>query len=109
MGIALKIERLREYREKKGWSQRELARLCGLGETQIHKYEMGQSDPLSTTLKLIADQLHVSVDFLLGGTDDPLGHLGDSALSQEEKLMLETFRLSGWPGVIRLGGERLSK
>ncbi len=109
IGIALRTDRLRKAREQKGWSQRELGRLCGIGATLIHKYETGQTDPLSSTLKLIADQLHISVDYLLGGTDEPLGHVGGGILSDEERQIVDTFRRNGWPGVIRLGGEQLSK
>jgi hypothetical protein len=33
----------------------------------------------------------------------------DSGLSDEERLMLETFRRDGWIGVLRIVTERLSK
>jgi transcriptional regulator with XRE-family HTH domain len=107
--MGLRIERLRILREQKGLSQRELARLCGLSATQIYKYENNQSDPTSTSLTMMADQLDVSTDYLLGRTDDPRGHMGDGQVSDEERTMIEIFRREGWPGVIRLGGERLSR
>ena len=107
--IALRTDRLKNLREQHGVSQRELARLCGLGETQINKYENGLSDPSATNLMLIAQQLEVSTDYLLGLTDDPHLLVREPKLDSDERAMLETFRHEGWTGVIRLGAERLSK
>jgi transcriptional regulator with XRE-family HTH domain len=106
---ALRTDRLKALREKRGWSQRELARLCGLGEAQIGKYESGQTDPTVTSLKTIADKLDVSADYLLGISDDPRRHIDASALSDEEYQMLRIFRRDGWTGVIRLGAEKIGK
>lgn len=106
---ALRADRLRSLREQRGWSQRELARLCGFGEGQVRKYELESNDPSSTHLKRMAELLEVSLDFLVGMTDDPRGHVGDGTITNDEYSILETFRREGWPGVIRLGGERLSK
>jgi transcriptional regulator with XRE-family HTH domain len=107
--MALRTDRLRALREQHEWSQRELARLCGLGVTMINKYENGESDPSATNLQLIADQLDVSADYLLGRTDDPRGHVGDGQMNDEERAVLEAFRREGWPGILRLGADRLSK
>ncbi len=105
----LQIDRLRTFREQKGWSQRELARRSGLGLSQIHNYEAGKSDPSSSNLKSMADSLDVSTDFLLGRTDDPRGHMGDGVLTSDENLVLNTFRHDGWTGIARLGVERIAK
>jgi transcriptional regulator with XRE-family HTH domain len=105
----LRTDRLREAREKQGWSQRELARLCGLGEAQIHRYENGVSDPAAKYLKLIAEQLGVSTDYLLGLSDKPRGQLGDSELNVDERAVLEAFRRDQWSGVVKLGVDRLAE
>lgn len=107
--MILRVDRLKSIRKQRGLSQRELARLCSLGETQINKYESGLSEPNVESLKLMSERLGVSTDYLLGVTDEPHGHLGDGEVSDEEGQILDTFRREGWPGVIRLGGERLSK
>ena len=106
--MGLNPVRLQSLRNQRGLSQRELARLSGLGETQIHKYENGQSDPSSTNLSLIADQLNVSSDYLLGRTDVPNGYAGDGTLSDEERTIIETFRRERWSGIARLSVEKLS-
>jgi len=107
--MILRIDRLRTIREQRGLSQRELARLCGIGETQINKYETGLSDPNVESLKLMAKELYVSTDYLLGITDDPRGHFGDGQLDEDERIIVNTYRRDGWTGVIHLGAERLSK
>jgi transcriptional regulator with XRE-family HTH domain len=101
--------RLRQIRENKGYSQRELGRLCNLGANQINRYENGISDPTIHTLKSIADQLEVSTDYLLGVSDDPIVQVREPALNRDERAIVEVYRREGWPGVIRLGAERISK
>jgi len=103
------FDRLRSLREQHGWSQRELARECGIAESVIRRYESGVSEPSTTSLKLIAEKLNISADYLLGITDKPRGYLGDGQISDEEDQLLNAFRREGWSGVIRFGAERLSK
>ena len=107
--FALRADRLRALREEHGWSQRELARLCGFGEGQVRKYELEGNDPSSTHLKRMAELLGVSLDFLVGLTDDPRGHVGDGTLTYDEENILGTFRRDGWSGVFKLGAERIAK
>ena len=107
--MSLRMDRLRDLREAHGWSKRAMARLCGFGELQIHRYEAGISDPSTDNLRILADVLGVSADYLLSKTDDPRGNIGDGELDDNERTMLETYRRDGWPGVIRLGAERISK
>ncbi len=107
--MALRTERLREIREKRGLSQRELARLCGFAEVMIYRYETATSDPSSAFLTLIAQKLDVSADYLLGLSDNPKGQLGDTTLTDDENTMLNTYRREGWSGVIHLGAERMAR
>lgn len=107
--LIFRIDRLREARERLKLSQRELARRCGIGEVQISRYESGVGDPSATNLKLIAETLELSTDYLLGLTDDPKGHFGDGQLKGDELAMLDAYRRAGWPGVARLMAEMMEK
>jgi len=102
----LNTDRLRYLREQRGWSQRELARLCGFGETQIRRYEAGIVDPSATNLGLIADVLETSADYLLDRTDASEVRISETALSKDETDLMIQFRSEGWSGVTRLGVER---
>ncbi len=83
----LRIDRLRAARQSRGWSQREMARQCRLGEAQVNKYEKGHTDPSATYLATMAEALGVSTDYLLGLTDKPRGELGDTLRPEYRKLL----------------------
>jgi repressor LexA len=106
---ALRKDRLKALREQHGWSRRELSRLCGLGEASIGKYETGEIDPTATSLKILADHLDVSTDYLLGISDDPTRKAKATDLSDEEYEILDTFRRMGWRGVLQLVAEQIPK
>lgn len=57
----------------------------------------------------MAEQLDVSVDYLLGLTDDPQIHVREPSLDDNERTMLEVYRLEGWSGVIQFAAERLPR
>jgi transcriptional regulator with XRE-family HTH domain len=102
-------QRIRAAREKLGITQQELGRLCGFGVNQISRYETGTREPSAIGLSKIAIALGVSMEYLIGLTDVPHGQFMPSDLNVYEREIVETFRRESWPGVIRLGAERLSK
>lgn len=53
-------------RDKKGWSQTELADKSGVSRVMIGKYERGEAIPSIDAAKKIADALEVSLDYLVG-------------------------------------------
>lgn len=53
-------ERIRYYRQQAGLTQKGLADLCGVSESAIRNYELGNRVPDFLTLKGIAEQLRVS-------------------------------------------------
>jgi len=107
--IALFPKRLRIVREALNVSQHELARLCGLSINQISRYELGLREPTSTSLIKIARALNVSMDYLVGLTDEPNGLLAAQELTIYERGVLEAFRNEGWSGIAKLGVEHLTK
>ena len=63
--------RIRSLREERGFSQRELAELLNMAQPQYFRYETGQRElPLSVAIRL-CEIYGVSVDYLLGLTDNP--------------------------------------
>ena len=60
-------QRIRQARERKGWSQREFARQAQVRQAIISELETGKkTDTIGGILKRLARVLGVSVDFLLG-------------------------------------------
>ena len=63
--------RLRNLREDKDLSQRELAAHLGMSQTGYSKYETGENDIPTGILKQLAVMHNTSTDYLLELTDDP--------------------------------------
>ncbi|ASS76447.1 hypothetical protein CIG75_16765 [Tumebacillus algifaecis] len=64
-------ERLSALRVKSGLSQQKFADILNLTKSALSNYENGTREPNYATLVNIADNLNVSLDYLLGRTDDP--------------------------------------
>lgn len=105
--MPLLVNRLREIRKSRGWTQRELAHVCGLAENMIYRYENGRVDPTATTLTVIAEKLNVSTDYLLGLVDESQTIVTENNLQSDERDLVNSYRREGWVGVIRLVGERM--
>lgn len=58
--------RLRKAREKKGYSQRDVAKWLGITGSSLSNYERGDRDPDTTILVRLADLYEVTADYLLG-------------------------------------------
>lgn len=61
--------KLRELREEKGLTQREVAELIGVSPVVYNRYEKGIREPSNDMLVTIAVFFGVTVDELLGRTD----------------------------------------
>lgn len=66
--------RLKALRKKRNINQAVLAKMLGYGYTAIANYESGRNEPSLGDLCRIADFFDVSVDYLLGRTDDLYSH-----------------------------------
>ena len=65
-------QRILEQRKKRGETQKELAELLGVGDTQIIGIEHGRTTTSAERIALICQHYGVSSDYLLGLTDDPV-------------------------------------
>ncbi|MBQ3088851.1 MAG: helix-turn-helix transcriptional regulator [Clostridia bacterium] len=63
--------RLKELRKKKGISQLRLATELNTTQNTISRYETGEREPGIDELIKIADYFNVSVDYLIGRTENP--------------------------------------
>lgn len=66
--------RVLELRLKAGIGQIELAKVTGVGRTAISMIENGQRAASIETIVALADYFNVSIDYLVGRTDDPRGN-----------------------------------
>ena len=67
-------ERIKELRHKNKLSQEALGKILGLRQDSISTYESGKNYPEVRNLLILADYFGVSLDYLMGRTDDPEVH-----------------------------------
>lgn len=65
-------QRLKNIRNSRNMTQAELGQKLNVTNVSISGYESGTRSPDPETLLKIADIFHVSVDYLLGKTDEKL-------------------------------------
>lgn len=64
-------QRLKELRNSKGLSQSALADILGRTQQAIGKWEVGKAEPDVPTLLKLATYFNVTIDYLLGRTNNP--------------------------------------
>ena len=61
--------RIRDLREDRDLTQKQIAQMLGMSQTGYSKYETGENDIPTAILIKLADFYHTSTDYLLGRTD----------------------------------------
>lgn len=79
--------RLRKAREMAGLSQLEAAKKLGISNGTLSGYERDYRDPDTRTLEKIANLYEVSVDWLLGLSDDPAPRSHSSSHTPEDDVV----------------------
>ena len=94
------MHRIREIREDKNLTQKELAEKIGVVGHNVGDWERGKCEPSLNMLVKIASALEVSIDYLLGLEDD-FGNVnvvsaGETVeLSEDERTLLSCFEVLG--------------
>lgn len=63
--------RLRKLRERTGRKQYAVAHCFGVSRRTLSRYEKGELEPTKQILVEMADYFEVSIDYLVGRTDNP--------------------------------------
>lgn len=95
--------RIAYLRERRGLTQEELSQALGISRAALSHYEKNRREPDSETLTKLADLFKVSLDYLVGRTDNPtivmdreVGEFIDHLeLSDEEILEKYTLTIDG--------------
>ena len=67
-------ERLKQLRVLRTLKQRDIADALHISDRQYRRYESGENEPTASVLISIADYFDVSLDYLVGRSDDPTRH-----------------------------------
>jgi transcriptional regulator with XRE-family HTH domain len=92
MALPILGARLKKIREKRGWSQTELARRADVHPRQIWRYEQDEAEPTATYLARIASELGVSADYLLGLIDTEDTRRSAEEVDEFERELIEFVR-----------------
>lgn len=95
-------ERISELREKRQLTQEELAKQLSISRASLSHYEKNRRVPDYEVLLKIADFFNVTVDYLIGRTDDPSPadvvedhvNLFEESLELSDEKILERFSLT---------------
>lgn len=94
-------DRLRLIREQRGLTQEELATRLGIKANQENRYENSKSEPLPDLITRMAVELDVTTDYLLGLSDIPNGNIGIEDLTDQEKLIINSYRAGDYESLMR--------
>lgn len=64
-------ERLKLLKKKKGFTYEQLAEILGVGIRTVKGYASGEIEPPLTRAAILAKHLEVSLDYLIGRTNNP--------------------------------------
>lgn len=67
-------ERLKELRISRNLTQKDVADSVGMASVAYQRYEYGTREPAYQKLVALADYFNVSLDYLVGRSDDPARH-----------------------------------
>ena len=77
------MNRIRELRKKNNLTQKALGELMGYSESTCSLYECGKRQPDTKTLVFLANHFNVSVDYILGRTDESEVPAGEADREQK--------------------------
>ena len=62
---------LRRFRKNFNLTQKQVAESIGMAESAYQRYEQGRREPAYRQLRTLADAYNVSIDYLVGRSDNP--------------------------------------
>ena len=78
-------EKIKKYRETKGFTQAEIAELLGVSPATVSKYEAGTLEPNIESIKKISELFEVSIDKLLKDDAFDISKIDILAVLREQK------------------------
>ena len=82
-------EILKSLREKQGWTQEELAEKVLVTRQAVSRWETGETQPNSETLKLLSREYNVSINTLLGAPRTLICQCCGMPLTEDELISRE--------------------
>lgn len=87
------MNKIKELRLSLNLTQSELAKMLGLNQSAIGKYERGELEPSISTLRIMSKIFECSIDYILCNSDDfGVVSIAGPELTPEETQLLKDFR-----------------
>lgn len=99
------FERTKEISKKRGMSLQDTAKSAGIGINSIYQWK--KQTPSVDRIKLVADVLNVSVDYLLGNTDDM--HANNKSTDNELVDIKKVAKNDAWDDYLSSDGRPLTE
>ena len=101
--MPLRTDRVQTLQRAKGYTNRYIATVLGVSENTVSRWVSGRRQPGKLSINQLAAMFEVSIEYLLGLTDDPIPPPNDiSDLTDEERELLRIFRRGGRKALKRL-------
>ena len=85
-------DRLKLLRTTNKYNQIDVARGIGISKSAYSRFEIGERDPLTSHILLLANFYHCSADYILGLSDDPASTIGETqSISYNDSILLKKF------------------
>ena len=91
-GIETFMNRIKELRQQKQLDQKDLAQIMQIGKGSISNWEVGRTEPSVEYLIKLANYFEVSVDYLLGHSNEVGIIETGAALSNDEQELLNLYK-----------------
>jgi len=84
---------IRQLRQSRGWSQEQLAELCGITTVSVSRIETGRQGVSSRLLEILAKQFDLEPHQLMALAEGAIPYNSSAAPdSDEEKRLLDSYR-----------------
>lgn len=93
--VVIIMDRLKELREEKGYTQSKVAELIGVQRYTYAKWEQGRVEPSICDLIKLSSVFNVSIDYMVGKTDDfgiSVGGENGVILNADEEELVKAYR-----------------
>ena len=98
--MPLRADRLKQRRQFKGFTQQDLADQLRVSQQQVARWERGTSDASADSVAQLARALDCTTDWLLGLVEQTHGYVQESALSTDERQLVDLYRQRKLPQII---------
>ena len=86
------MNRIKDLREDKDMTQKELAKIIGITQATLSDYEVEKTEPKKDIWVKLASFFDVSIDYLMGQTNNPSNEEFTKGLTEEEIKDLTHYR-----------------